>query len=218
MSKPLYIAGLDLSGPSNLADTHLSIWSVGAAGLVLHESLSGLDDAQISAIVERYATAAETVVGIDAPLSYSQRGGDRPGDADLRRHIRAVGMRSGSVMPPTMMRMVYLTLRGVSVARMLGGLDPPWPIRLVEVHPGAALGLRGAPLAAVLAFKREPAARAALIEWLRQQGLDGAVPAAPSDHEVASWAAALAAWSWRRGDSAWLHPAAPPWHPFDFAC
>ena len=141
MSKLLYIAGLDLSGPSNLADTHLSVWLAGQSGLALCESRSGLDDAQITAIVERYAMQGETVVGVDAPLSYSPSGGDRPGDADLRRRIRAGGMRSGSVMPPTMMRMVYLTLRGVSVARMLCTVAQDLPIRLVEVHPGAALGL-----------------------------------------------------------------------------
>ena len=213
------IVGIDLAGPSNLRDTHLTAWRVVDGRLLQQCSLFGLNDLHIAALVSELTAQTATVVGLDAPLSYNLGGGDRPADAALRRRIVAVGMRSGSVMTPTMMRMVYLTLRGVALARTLMSLQCTFPIRIVEVHPGATLGLGGAPPAAVLSFKRDPVARLELLEWLRTQGLEGnPTAAALLDHEVAAWAAALAAWRWYNGDSVWCYPAQPPHHPFDFAC
>ncbi len=210
------VIGLDLSGPSNTADTALVLGVAGAGGLALSGHVVGVGDEQILAWVRESLVAGETVVGMDAPLSYQPGGGDRPGDQALRERARAAGLRSGSVMPPTLNRMSYLTLRGVSLTRLLGSLAPA--PRLVEVHPGAALAVRGAPIADVLELKRDGAARGRLLGWLEAQGLPGArhLPD-DSDHLVAAAAAALAAWKWARGEPAWCWAANPPFHPYDFA-
>jgi predicted nuclease with RNAse H fold len=213
------VLGIDLSGPGNSADTVCALFTERSEGLELIESLHGASDQDIVALAERLKGKEPCVVGLDAPLSYNPGGGDRPADRALRQKIMAQGLAAGSVMPPTLTRMVYLTLRGVTVARLLaegGGAG----LRIAEVHPGAALVLGGAPLASVKAFKNEPAARRQLLGWLSRQGLQQGVcsEADPSDHYVAACACALAAWKWARGDSAWRWSAAPPHHPYDFVC
>ena len=122
-------------------------------------------------------------------------------------------------MPPTMIRMVYLTLRGIVLARMLETLRPDFDLRIVEVHPGAGMLLRGAPSKVVSALKRDKAARTQLLQWLEAQGLKGISRAGNvPDHYVAACAAALGAWQWSLGKSVWLYSAKPPDHPYDFAC
>ncbi|MFP3489293.1 DUF429 domain-containing protein, partial [Staphylococcus sp. SIMBA_130] len=88
-------------------------------------------------IYEQFRGKKDVTIGIDAPLSYQPGGGDRPSDRALRQRIVKAGMRSGSIMTPTMTRMVYLKLRGISLSR---GLEAN--AHIVEVHPGAAIGLR----------------------------------------------------------------------------
>lgn len=211
------VVGIDLSGPSNVADTVAVVFRERAGGLVREEVVEGAADEQILALISRQAERGEVVVGLDAPLSCNPGGGDRPGDASLRKVAVETGLRSGSVMPPTFNRMVYLTLRGMTVARMLEGAVSP-PPRIVEVHPGVAMAARGAEAEVVRAMKGEPEARRELLAWLEGQGLAGVVEReCPTDHYVAACAAALAAWRWGRGESVWLHPAEPPWHPYDFA-
>jgi uncharacterized protein len=51
-------------------------------------------------------------------------------------------MKSGSIMPPTLNRMVYLTLRGIKLSREIEKLNAAYSISLVEVHPGAVIGAR----------------------------------------------------------------------------
>jgi len=116
-----------------------------------------------------------------------------------------------------MTRMAYLTLRGIAVACSLQSI-PKAPPRIVEVHPGAAVALRGAPIDAVRTFKQDVGARQELLTWLAQHGLDAAANESASDHYVAACAAALATWKWCTGKTVWLHPAAPPFHAFDYAC
>ena len=111
------IVGIDLSGPRNTADTYLVSFEERANEIHLIESLQGADDAQILASVSRLA-GERIVIGIDAPLSYNIRGGDRPSDSELRRIVNQSG-RGVGIMPPTMNRMVYLTLRGVELMRIL---------------------------------------------------------------------------------------------------
>jgi predicted nuclease with RNAse H fold len=113
--------------------------------------------------------------------------------------------------------MTYLTLRGLGVARLLSTLDPA-QVQTIEVHPGATFCLRGAPLASALAFKKQAEHRAPLLEWLSTQGIESLPCTEPSDHFVAASGAALAAWQWSRGQSVWLAPSDPPFHPFPFAC
>jgi predicted nuclease with RNAse H fold len=121
-------------------------------------------------------------------------------------------------MTPTMTRMAYLTLRGISLARGLEDAGVPRE-QILETHPGGALVLRGAPLGAVRGLKGNPEARIILLQWLENQGLQGAGSLAdPSDHTVMACAAALAAWQWLLGQTAWQHPAAPPYHPYRYVC
>ena len=212
-----YLIGVDLAGPSNTADTAVAVFQR-EAGLLRHvASRLEVGDAEIADIVTRVAEEGSVAVGLDAPLSYNAGGGFRPSDQSLQRAIVTKGMKSGSVMAPTFNRMAYLTLRGLAVSRWLGSLAAS--VRIVEVHPGAALGLGGAPLPDVLAFKKSPAACARLVRWMSDPGLvDIPGETKRACHSVAACAAALAAWKWSDGRSAWCHPAEPPQHPFDFAC
>lgn len=212
------IIGIDLSGPSNTADTVCTLFEERGASLRLVDCVRGATDTDIVDIFAGLKNAEPCHVGLDAPLSYNPGGGDRPADKDLRRAVMKVGLLSGSVMTPTLTRMVYLTLRGLAVARLIAGAEGGL-IRVAEVHPGAAMALGGAPVDAVKSFKSDPEARQALLQWLEGEGLRGVCGEAnPADHYVAACACALAAWKWARNRSAWLWPACAPHHPFDFAC
>jgi len=214
----MYFIGMDLSGPSNSGETAVVAFRPLQKGdLTCHKILPGADDSDIYHFTDSLQPEEEIIVGIDAPLSYNVGGGDRASDADLRRKIMAAGLRPGSVMAPTMTRMVYLTLRGISVARLL--LETHARTRIVEVHPGAAMALRGAPVDDVAAFKRSKRSRGNLLAWLERRGLNKAADMKdPTDHYVAACAAALAAWKWHLDESPWLYRAKPPFHPFDYAC
>ena len=212
------VAGIDLAGPSNLSDTAVALFSANGRRLACLRVAVGADDRSLLDIVSDASNGAAAVVGLDAPLSYNPGGGDRPGDDELRRRVIRAGLPPGSVMPPTMTRMAYLTLRGVCVARALATIRPV-PPRVVEVHPGACLALRGAPIGDVRAFKRQGAARGRLLGWLEAQGVEGvAALTSPTDHLVAACACAYAAWKWACDDASWCRGAAPPLHPYDFAC
>ncbi len=213
----MYIVGIDLSGPRNVAHTCVTVFRVQGPALSFVQAVHEADDAAIHQLVSEIGKQGSVIIGIDAPLSYNPGGGDRPSDADLRRQVRAKG-RVG-VMPPTLIRMVYLTLRGIALTRMLEALRPAADLRIVEVHPGAAMLLRAAPAADVAAFKADPAARLRLLDWLETVGLQS-IPRStePSDHFVAACAASLAAWQWAAGQPAWCARAQPPAHPYDFAC
>lgn len=214
----MIVCGIDLAGPANLRDTAVASFAVSGGTAVLLEARRGLDDAALLAhatgLVQR---DRELFVGLDAPLSYNPGGGDRPADRALRQALRAAGLSPGTVMPPTMTRMVYLTLRGISVARLLGTILPV--THIAEVHPAGALVLHGASPADVRALKREEASRRRLLDWLEGQGLVGAgdLPA-DSDHLIAACAAVLGTWRWADGHSAWLAPPQPPLHPFAYIC
>ncbi len=180
-------------------------------------TIAGTGDVAILDLVMRLSQAAPVVVGLDAPLSYQPGGGLRQRDRSLRERIVERGMRHGSVMPPTFNRMAYVTLRGLGLSRLLTTLDP-LRVRVVEVHPGAALCLRGAPLDSVRAFKKKSEHRPILLDWLKRQGVRSLPDGEPSDHFVAACGAALAAWDFSRGRSVWLAEPEPPFHPFAFAC
>ena len=216
----MQIVGIDLSGISNSRDTCLVYFQEHTGRLTRLGYVHGADDQRILETVAQLAPDDPIVVGIDAPLSYNISGSDRPGDRALRQAIRAAGMRSGSVMTPTMPRMVYLTLRGLGVCRCLESLRTRQrSIQIVEVHPGATMALRGAPINAVLELKRDIEAQRQLLLWLEAEGLDGVMDIPTwSDHYVAACAAALAAWKWCRNETVWCTPAQPPYHPYDFAC
>ena len=214
----MFFIGIDLSGPSNSKETALVAFDASKREyLTVHKSLLGADDNNILFFANDLQLEGDLVVGIDAPLSYNVGGGDRPSDNELRMKIVAAGLRSGSVMAPTMTRMVYLTLRGISLARLL--LAANERTRVVEVHPGGAMALRGAPVDDVVKFKNNVKSRWNLLAWLQMQGMKKAANIKdPTDHYVAACAGALAAWKWQQNKSVWMHPAEPPVHPFDFAC
>jgi len=212
----MWIVGIDLAGPANAAETAMACFETEGDHLRLAEWREGLGDEQILATVSKLA--GEKAVGLDAPLSYQPGGGDRPADKELRKRIVEAGMRPGSVMAPTATKMAYLTLRGISVARLLNTIQPNAP-KIVEVHPGGTLALRGVDIAALKDMKGTVAARMRLLNWLEVKGLAGVSRiAAPGPDIVPACAAAFAAWKWSVGSVIWLRPACPPFHPYDLAC
>jgi predicted nuclease with RNAse H fold len=212
------VVGIDLSGPRNFADTCLVAFEAGGEEIHLIDSRAGADDDQILEAISALGPGERIVIGIDAPLSYNPKGGDRPSDTALRRVLHEQGHRAG-IMPPTMIRMVYLTLRGLHLTRLLESLKPQRDLGIVEVHPGACMILRGADPSDVRRFKSDFLARPLLLNWLERQGLKGMAGAEPvADHFVAACAAALSAWQWELGKSVWCCPANLPHHPYDFAC
>jgi predicted nuclease with RNAse H fold len=212
------ILGIDLSGPRNVADTSVAVFEQRGRSLHFASAIHGANDKQIFNAVSDLGKVDRVVLGMDAPLSYNPGGGDRPSDSELRHLVLQKG-RGVGVMPPTMIRMVYLTLRGVSLTRALETLKPEIELDILEVHPGASMLLRGAPAQDVGSFKHDHSARLHLLAWLEAMGLED-IPRGDiiADHFVAACAAALAAWQWSLGQPAWCFPARPPDHPYDFAC
>src|SRR5512138_1709260 len=212
------IVGIDLSGPRNFADTCLVSFEEHAEEIHLADVREGADDDQILEVISHIVPKEQIVVGIDAPLSYNPKGGERPSDSELRRFVHAQGGHVG-VMSPTMIRMVYLTLRGMQLTRSLERLKPHYDLGIVEVHPGACMILRGADPDDVHKFKSDPSARGHLLDWLGTKGLKGIHRAETvSDHYVAACAAALGTWQWSLGKSIWRFALDLPHHPYDFAC
>src|SRR5690242_20525484 len=104
------VVGIDLSGPRNSAETYLVSFEEKGDELHLQNVCAGADDEELLQAILELGTQKQITIGIDAPLSYNVSGGDRPSDKELRRLVREKGGSAG-IMPPTMMRMVYLTLR-----------------------------------------------------------------------------------------------------------
>jgi predicted nuclease with RNAse H fold len=210
------VVGVDLSGPRNVADTCVTVFEERSGELHLVRAMDSSGDQQIFETISQSNKNERVIVGIDAPLSYNPGGGDRESDRELRALVKEKG-GGAAVMTPTMTRMVYLTLRGIVIARMLETLEPK--VEIAEVHPGVALLLREAPMANGRLFERGRSMRSELCQWFERQGLKG-LPAADelTDHFVASCGAALAAWKWALGEPSWRHPAHPPIHPYDFVC
>lgn len=210
------IVGIDLSGPRNFADTCLVSFEEHGQEIHLVDVREGADDDQILETISGFRQKERIAIGIDAPLSYNPSGGDRPSDSELRRLIHSHGGGAG-VMPPTMIRMVYLTLRGLQLTRLLESLK--YDLSIIETHPGACMILRGANANDVRKFKTDALSRDHLLDWLETKGLKEISSAEiVSDHYVAACAAALGAWQWCLGKSIWRFPSAPPHHPYDFAC
>jgi len=210
-----YVIGVDLAGPANVADTVLVAFESNDDRLRHTRTIEAATDAAIWRFLAELPGDSHVTIGLDAPLSYNPGGGDRPADAELRLRATAAGLTPGSIMPPTLHRMIYLTARGMAVARGLRLTDGSQPV-ILEVHPGAALALHGAAVDDVRAFARTPAARLRLLKWLETQGLGGIGKRDPASHYVAACAAAFAAWRYAQGRSQWLRPASPPEHPYDY--
>jgi uncharacterized protein len=215
---PVYIVCADLSGPAGMANTGIAVFAAGDGALNFVDQHCDGSDASIYSMVKALSRESSVIVGLDAPLSYEPGGGQRVRDAMLRREIVQRGLRPGSVMAPTAPRMVYLTLRGIALAQVLSALQTENQVNVVEVHPGASLSFRDAPLDAILAFSTDEMAREVLLEWFPSLKMQGIRPPTPcSSHFVAACAGAVAAWDWHYGRSRWLARAEHPWHPYDFA-
>jgi uncharacterized protein len=219
----MIVIGIDLSGPSNHKDTVLTVFEKQAGQLKFIKLLNNVSDLGILNEIYLQAQVSEVVIGIDAPLSYQDGGGDRESDRLLRKFIISLGMRSGSVMTPTMTRMVYLTLRGIRLSREIESLHTNYPISIVEVHPGAIIGSRIAPenMEYVLKYKTSMIARSFMRDWLRRQNLVGLPQFIEEEsHLIDSCAAALGAWHWSEPSIGpkWLYPANLPLHPYDYCC
>ena len=214
----MYIVCADLCGPAGTQNTGVAVFAATDKCLDFVDRESDGSDDTLLDMINLLANEAPVTVGLDAPLSYEPGGGDRGRDAELRRVIVAKGMRPGSVMAPLASRMVYVTLRGVVLSRALSFLNTENSVSIVEVHPGAALCLRDAPIEAILAFAKDPISRADLVDWMAKRGVRGLrVPSPCPSHFVAACAGGIAAWDWYRGRSPWVARAELPWHPFDFA-
>jgi predicted nuclease with RNAse H fold len=214
----MQVVGIDLSGPRNFADTCLVSFEERGEEIHLIDVREGAADDQILEAISSLGQTEPITIGVDAPLSYNPVGGDRPSDSELRRFVQAQGGRVG-IMPPTMIRMVYLTLRGLHLTRLLESLEPQYDLGIVEVHPGACMILRGADPDDIRKFKTESSARGRLLDWLETKRLKGISRAdIVTDHYVAACAAALGAWQWGLGKPIWCFPAELPHHPYDFAC
>lgn len=206
--------GIDLSGPSNTKETSIALFKGDDSHLTFQQIVNGVTDEEIYELLQEQTDSV--VIGIDAPLSYQPGGGDRKADRALRKEIIAKGMKSGSIMTPTMTRMVYLTLRGITLSR---GLASTTSADIVEVHPGAAVGLRSPDLISVLSYKSEIEPRHHLRAFLEKDGVE-AIPTdvLQSSHSFDACLAAYAAWKWKQDKSEFLYPAEPPFHPFPFSC
>ncbi len=212
------IIGIDLSGPVNVADTAYAWFALSAGRLKLVEAQIGVSDQQIYELAVSIVAKGSCVFGLDAPLSYNPGGGDRPADKQLRKKVIAAGLPAGSIMTPTMTRMAYLTMRGISLAHGLRGIKRQG-IAVLETHPGATLVFHGAPVDQVRILKKSLIAQTNLLAWLATQGMEGVNKIVPvNDHLVAACAAAFGAWQWQRDASVWSYAAEPPLHPFPFAC
>jgi uncharacterized protein len=217
------VIGIDLSGPSNHKDTVLTVLKKHSDQLNFIKLLKNISDKDILDEIGKQAQREEVVIGIDAPLSYQDGGGDHESDKLLRKFIVALGMKSGSIMPPTFNRMVYLTLRGIRLTREIHNLHPKHPISIVEVHPGAIIGTRLNPMEMeyVLTYKQDLVARRFIREWLKGQNLYYLPEEIEEEsHTIDACAAALGAWHWKDPlfESKWRYPANPPLHPFDYCC
>jgi uncharacterized protein len=217
------VIGIDLSGPSNHKDTVMTVFELQDAELTFVNLRRNIGDFEILEEIHAQSQLDEVVIGIDAPLSYEDGGGDRIGDKQLRQFIVSLGMKSGSIMPPTFNRMVYLTLRGIKLTREIENLWSQNPISIVEVHPGAVMGSRISPidLEYVLRYKQEMSSRSFIKNWLGEQQ----VTQLPSyideeSHMIDACAAALGAWHWKDPlyEPKWLLAANPPLHPYDYCC
>ena len=217
------IIGIDLSGPANHKDTVLTVFQLHNDRLEFEGMIDGASDEMIISRIEAEALSDEVVIGIDAPLSYQDGGGDRTQDKSIREFIKGYGMSGSSIMPPTLTKMVYLTLRGIGITRRINNINTSHKISIVEVHPGAAIGTRmsSSGLAHVLQYKKDRQSRVAIFTWFEKIGLKNLPEETiESTHMMDASAAALAAWHWADSTKqpTWHWKTTSSQHPYEFCC
>ncbi|RXT06556.1 DUF429 domain-containing protein [Ammoniphilus sp. CFH 90114] len=214
------VIGIDLAGPANHQDTVMTIFRESEEGLYFEQQWKKVSDDQIIRIITELSAEQTLYIGLDAPLSYQDGGGLRAQDRELQIAIGDVGMRKSSIMPPTFTKMVYLTLRGVTLTRTLLSLPTRNRIRIAEVHPGAVFGMRMTDkIDVVLNYKTDFEDRSSILThfpiW---KVYDVPQEVALESHTLDSCGAALGVWNWSRGEAKWEYQACPPYHPFPVVC
>ena len=217
------VIGIDLAGPANHKDTVMSIFQADGNLLIFENVIDHASDEKIFKAIQEIASNEPIVIGIDAPLSYQDGGGDRPQDKSIREFIKRYGLLGSSIMPPTLTKMVYLTLRGIGLTRRIMQMTDSQHIQIVEVHPGASIGTRIGPdkIEHALHYKKELDSRKAVFDWFKLVGLMGIpIEFIQTSHSIDSCACALAAWYW--GDETkqptWQWKEKTAQHPFEFCC
>jgi hypothetical protein len=99
------VAGVDLSGPSNVRGTCVVVLRCHGDSAVYVQHLPVAGDPEILKLITELTGDTSVVVGLDAPLSYQPGGGLRERDRSLRERVVKWGIRHGAVMPPTCNRM-----------------------------------------------------------------------------------------------------------------
>ena len=219
----LKVIGIDLAGPANHKDTVMSVFQAREDLLIFENAMDQASDEKIFTAIQAIAAKEHVVIGIDAPLSYQDGGGDRPQDKSIRQFIKTYGLSGSSIMPPTLTKMVYLTLRGIGLTRRILLMNDSQNIQIVEVHPGAAIGTRIGTdkIEHALQYKKELDSRKIIFDWYKSVGLMG-IPSevVQTSHAIDSCAAALASWHW--GDATkqptWHWKERTTEHPFEFCC
>ncbi|WP_226669888.1 DUF429 domain-containing protein [Metabacillus litoralis] len=217
------IIGIDLSGPANHKDTVLTVFKQNQSDLILELMIENASDHEMISAIYEASLKDEVVIGIDAPLSYQDGGGDRPQDKSIRQFIKSYGLSGSSIMPPTLTKMVYLTLRGVSLTRRVQSMQSENSIRIVEVHPGAAIGTRieSKSIQHALFYKKEIESRKVILEWLRtKEFMNLPDQLVETSHAIDACAAALAAWHWidDTKQPTWCWRETSLEHPYEFCC
>ncbi len=156
-----------------------------------------MNDSDIYELVSQYE---QPFVFIDAPLSYSENGGCRNSDNDLRTRLKAGGFSKIAVMVPTFNRMIYLTARGIRLTRLLSLIKN---CRIVETHPGAWLVLSGYDYELIQRIKKDSSAIQSLTNAMSSKGYEF-IDLPQNDHELMSVACALAGHAYLSGNQSWL--------------
>jgi predicted nuclease with RNAse H fold len=214
---PVYCCiGLDLAGPVNIKDTAMTVAFGDEDNLTVHELRQQCTDADIYSAIRENAHY-NPILAVDAPLSYNQGGGFRDSEKSLISFLKSEGLPRPGIMAPTMTKMVYLTLRGFAISRLLQQNIPL--LRIFENHPGASLLLNGFPADLVKDFKKDSDAREGIVNELNTRGVHfpQGFPKL-TEHQVAATSCCFAAWQYARKKAAWEYPAKPPIHPFPFIC
>ena len=217
------VIGIDLAGPANHKDTVMSVFQEREDLLFFENGIVHASDEKILTAIQAISANEKVVIGIDAPLSYQDGGGDRPQDKSIRKFIKEFGLSGSSIMPPTLTKMVYLTLRGIGLTRSIMLMNDCRNIRIVEVHPGAAIGTRIGPdqIEHALQYKKELSSRKAVFDWFPYMGLME-IPSefVQTSHAIDSCASALASWHWgvETKQPTWQWIEKTPEHPFEFCC
>ncbi|MFD2923568.1 DUF429 domain-containing protein [Halobacillus naozhouensis] len=217
----MFIVGIDLSGPANHKDTAVAVFQSDEHSLHLDQLLTSASDDDILTLITHLSERNRVHVGIDAPLSYQDGGGDRPLDKRLRQFTKELGMKPGSIMPPTLTKMIYLTARGMKIASMLTRIPN---VEVIEVHPGASLAARVPQDKAkkhIVQYKNSSDSLEWIADWMISFGLSGIrSDLLKTSHLVDACAAAIAAWDYGhpKRNSYWMYDSVPPHHPCPFSC